>query len=295
MSKFIILVSLFFVVVFFPNPSFAQNKSLFPAVSEGPGHILPDSPFYVADKIFQKAKLLVVLSPEKRAIVRNQIVGERIAELRVMHAKGSQKGMSLALLEISNESNKISEDLKEAQLSGKDVSKTAKYINDSLSANRDVIAIASQNSDEKLSLQLESANIGLLASKVNVETYLNDKDLDDAIDEDLELETETAVLGASTEAEKADKKLEKMEKRTEKDLENEDKKLGQEKSEAKKAAAAELIQKRKKMIEERKKKIQEAREALKKTKEASKKIKEARRSKDELRKISPVPTIIPAQ
>ncbi len=298
MNKLIIPLIIFFFLSLTPA-ALAQNKNTFPAVSNGPGYILPDSPLYFIDNLYQEIKLVVALTPERRALVRNEIVGERMAELRVMHARGSSRGISTVLYELSRESKELALDLKEAELAGRDVTKIAKSINDSLRLNRQVLAAASLNSNEELSLKLESANESLLIAKVNVEDYLNPVDLEGAVDEDLEDEVETAVLGIETQAENADKKIEKLEKKAQKEADIEAKKtLQEEKVEAQKTAVREMIQKkkearekRKKILEERKKKFQEAREALKKSKEASKKIKEAKKSREELNKISPVPTI----
>lgn len=298
MNKLIIPLLVFLFLSITPA-ALAQNKNIFPAVTNGPGHILPDSPIYFVDNLYQEIKLVLAITPEKRALVRNEIVGERMAELRVMHARGSERGVSNALYELSRESRALSADLKDAQLAGRDVTKIAKTINDSLRLNRQVLAVASNGSSEELSLKLDSANESLLIAKVNVEDYLNPTDLEGAVDEDLEDEVETAVLGIETQAVNADKKLEKLEKRAQIEVENEAKKaLVEEKVETQKTAVKEMIQKkkearekRKKILEERKKKLQEAREALKKSKEASQKLKEAKKTREELKKISPVPTV----
>ncbi len=298
MNKLIIPLLVFLFLSVTPA-ALAQNKNIFPAVTNGPGHILPDSPIYFVDNLYQEIKLVLAFTPEKRALVRNEIVGERMAELRVMHARGSERGVLNALYELSRESKALSADLKDAQLAGGDVTKIAKTINDSLRLNRQVLAIASNGSSEELSLKLDSANESLLIAKVNVEGYLNPTDFEGAVNEDLEDEVETAVLGIETQAVSADKKLEKLEKRAQIEAENEAKKaLAEEKVEAQKTAVKEMIQKkkearekRKKILEERKKKLQEAREALKKSKEASQKLKEAKKTREELKKISPVPTV----
>lgn len=294
-----VTVIVFFAFLLLTAPASAENKNIFPAVPQGPGFILPDSPFYVVDNLFQEMKLVLALTPERRAVVRNQIIGERIAELRVMHARGSAKGVANALYELSSESKSLATDLKEAELSGKDVTRLAKSINDSLRSNRSVLAEASANSNEELALNLDSANESLLIAKVNVEDYLNPVDFEEAVNSDLEDEVDTAVLGVETKADDADRKIEKLQKKTEKEAELEAKKAENEsKLEAKKSEVSDLIQKRKearekrkKMLEERKKKLQEAREALKKSKEAAKRIREAKKSSEDLKKISPVPQI----
>lgn len=299
MNKLIVSGLFAFLILTLPSIASAQNKNTFPAVSSGPGYILPDSPFYFIDNLYQELKLTVAFTPERRAVVRNEIVGERMAELRVMHARGSNKGISNALFELSRESKALASDLREAELAGKDVTKIAKSINDSLRANRQVIAQASLNSGEELSLGLDSANESLLVAKVSVEDYLNPIDFETAVNDDLEDEVETAVLGVETKANKVDKKIEKLQKNTEKEAQIEAKKAElEEKMELKKEQAKEIAEKkkearekRKKILEERKKKLQEVREALKKTKEASKKIKEAR----ELKKTSPTPEVTGTQ
>lgn len=294
MNKLIVPLLVFTFLTFTPV-ALAQNKNIFPAVANGPGYILPDSPAYFIDNLYQEIKLVLAFTPEKRALVRNDIVGERMAELRVMHARGDNRGISTALYELSRESKNLAADLKEAELSGREVTKIAKTINDSLRLNRQVLAAASAGSSEELSLKLDSASESLLIAKVNVEDYLNPVDLEGAVDEDLEDEIETAVLGVETKAENADKKIEKLQKMTDKTQEMEEKKAElEDKTEAKKTEAKEIAAKkkairdqRKKILEERKKKLQEAREALKKSKEASKKIKEAK----ELKKLSPTPIV----
>lgn len=309
LTVFLILVSLFFLVVI-PSSlligrAFAQDSPLFPGVSAGPGLFLPNSPFYILDKLFQEVKLAASLSPEKRALVRTQIIGERMAELRVMHARGDNGGVDTALSEISKEARKLSKDLREEALSGKDLSKTAKSINDSLRLNRLALFQASQNLDEELSLKLESINKTLLVAKVDVEEFLGPADLEDALQNDLNDELETAVLGVSTKAEEIQGKIDKLQIKANEAAEKETNKAKlEEQKEAKKALSKEIKEKnkklreeRKKLFEERKKKLEETREAFKKAREAFLKLKQSQKAEDELRQnteeIEPTPTVNP--
>jgi len=283
---------LLFISFFLSRGGVFATSSLFPALSSGPGFILPDSPFYNLDRLYQEFKLIGSITTEKKALVRTQIIGERMAELRVMHIRGNNDGVDIALLEISKEARLLSKDLKEASLSGKDITHTAKSINDSLRLHRLALLDAARIVDEETSLKLESVNKALLSAKVDAEEFLATADLESAIQNDLEDELETAVLGVSTKSEKIQAKIEKLQKRANDAVIREAKKAEVEEAlEAKKTLSKELKEKskqerekKKKLLEERKKKLGEAREAFKKAREAFIKFLESQEAEDALRK-----------
>lgn len=214
-----------------------------------------------------------------------------MAELRVMHARGNNTGADIALLEISKEGRLLSKDLREAALSGKDISAIAKSINDSLRLHRLALMEASQNVSEEMSLKLESASKVLLSAKVDSEEFLATADFESAIENDLDDELNSAVLGVSTKSERIQTKIDKLQKRANEAAEKEAKKAQlEEQREAKKALSKELKEKkkqareeRKKLFEERKKKLEEAREAFKKAREAFIKFMQSQKAEDELR------------
>ena len=146
--------------------------------------------------------------------------------------------------------------------------------------------------DEETSLKLESVNKALLSAKVDAEEFLATADLESAIQNDLEDELETAVLGVSTKSEKIQAKIEKLQKRANDAVIREAKKAEVEEAlEAKKTLSKELKEKskqerekKKKLLEERKKKLGEAREAFKKAREAFIKFLESQEAEDALRK-----------
>ena len=76
MKRNLIFTILLIVFVSYPSSSLASE---FPLVTGGPGFILSDSPFYALDRLFQKGKLILAFTPQKRAEVRNNIMGERMA------------------------------------------------------------------------------------------------------------------------------------------------------------------------------------------------------------------------
>lgn len=281
----------------------SSNNELFPAVSAGTGFLLPDSPFYFLDKIFQGLKLTASINPQAKAKIEIQIIGERMAELRVMHAKGNRDGINVVLSEIEKEARNAAQYVKDAAAEGGDVTVLAKQINDYFRDYRTVLTTASQNSNEELSLKLDSTNQSLLVSKVNVEDFLNPADQDDAIQSDLEDEVERVVLGAEAKANATEKKIDNLEKRASKAAELQAKKDAiKEFLDTKKAENKNLLEQkkklqeqRKKLLEERKKKLQAAREAFKKAKEAAKHFKDAKKAEQELKKTTiPVLNVVDA-
>ena len=273
-------------ILFSPKAVFASD---FPPVTSGAGLFLPDSPFYSLDKLYQKVKLGFAFTPEKRAEVRNQILGERMAELRVMYAKADRRGINLSLIELTEEARKAEADIKEAQALGIDVSVLAKNVNDNLRDYRMILSKVSEGATSDVSLSIEGASESLLASKIIVEDFLNTQDYEEAVNNDLEDELNTNVLGVSTRADKIEAKLNKLQKKASETAELEKKKIAQEETKLKKIEAAkkklrmELLERRKKLLEERKAKLEAAREAAKKAKEAALKFKETRRAENELR------------
>ena len=299
-SSFSIFIFIFLLAssrVSFATPQqevlgYSSNSNAFPAVTAGAGFLLPDSPLYFADKIFQSLKLAIALTPEKKTTVQTQILGERMAELREMYARKNSEGIVKALWEIEKEGKNLAASVRTAASQSDEASVLAKKANDVLTDYRLVLAKASSASSDELSLKLDSTNYSLLVSKVEIEDFLSIADQEDAIASDLETEVENAVLGTSTKAEKLELKISNLEKRASRAAQLEQKKLEQKaKIKAKKQEAKQIIEKRKqleekrkKLMEERKKKLEAAREALKKVREAALRFKEAQKAESQLKK-----------
>lgn len=277
------LILLFFV---FSPKTFASE---FPAVPSGPGYLLPDSQFYGVDRLYQKVKLLLAFTPEKRALVRNQIIGERMAELRVMYDKSNRRGINIALIELTEEARKAEADLKEAASLSRYAVFSAKTLNDNLREYRKIISQVIEVTSDETSLNLEAANESLLASKITVEGFLNPEDQEEAVNNDLEDEINTQVLGVSTRINKIENKIERLQKKASEAAAIENRKISSEEArlrklqEKNKEKRLTLLEKRKKLIEARKQKLEQAREAAKKAREAAKKARELRQAQQELR------------
>ncbi|KKR15438.1 MAG: hypothetical protein UT87_C0012G0039 [Candidatus Levybacteria bacterium GW2011_GWC1_40_19] len=186
-------ISIFLLVA---SSSFAHHKArvlgestqaadlVFPnTVTAGPGFILPDSPFFVLDNIWQKLKLVTAFSPEAKAKIRAQIAGERLAELRIMLSRNNPEGIATALSQIESDATLAAKELSDASASGENVEEAAKELNEAIKLQREVLGILSGQTRGFLRLEIKAARESLRSSKVEVEDELPEELLEDEINE----------------------------------------------------------------------------------------------------------------
>lgn len=152
--------------------STSTDDLVFPPVTAGPGFLLPDSPLYFLDHLFQSVKVATALSPEQKAKVRMEIAGERMAELRLMLAKEKKTGVDTALSELAKEAHFAAKSLSEAKAQGKDVEKIAREVNEAIKTQRQTLYDLEHQSTGALALQFKSTRGQLKEAKVEVEDHL---------------------------------------------------------------------------------------------------------------------------
>lgn len=185
----------------------------FPSVTSGPGHIMPDSRLYFIDKLYQEFKLAVALSPQERAKVHTQILGERLAELRVMQARNNKEAIITALTEVQRESLLAAQDIRDASAQGKDVSSLAKATHQALKDYHDaLVAVASRYPDTLYEGQLLTAADTLKEARMITETTFSGTDRDNELATNAQNDLEDAVLGAVTWAERVESRFKNYEK-----------------------------------------------------------------------------------
>lgn len=211
MRKFLpVLISVVFVIVLIaPGVVFANHRALvlgtstestqlvFPTISAGPGFFLPDSPLFFLDKWFQTVRLAFAFSPERKAIIRSQIVGERMAELRIMLVKNNEKGISVALLELSEEARGVARHLNEASAQGRDIRDVVKQLHDDTKLQRQVLGNLASQVEGVLGLQLKAARDILQDAKITIADKLPEEQLVDEIEADLEQRLGEAIGDAN--------------------------------------------------------------------------------------------------
>lgn len=170
----------------------SSNLSM-PPTTEGPGILLPDSPFFFLDELKQNLRLLLAITSERKAKVHASVAGERLAELQFMLAKNNTNGIRIALQGVSDNLKKASSDLSEARLKGKDVKLLAKQTNDAIKEKREKLSVLEDAATGELKAQVKAAREALKEAKVEVEDSLPEDELENEIEDDLEDEIEDHV------------------------------------------------------------------------------------------------------
>ncbi|OGH19862.1 MAG: hypothetical protein A3D74_02915 [Candidatus Levybacteria bacterium RIFCSPHIGHO2_02_FULL_37_13] len=180
--------------------STSSSEIVFPPVTAGAGFILPDSPLFFLDRVFQDIRLLMAFTPERRAKTRALIAGERLAELRIMFARNNPEAVTDTLSKLTEEINKMSKDLSDAASSGKegkDLSLLASQLNETIKAHRKVLGTLESQSDGVLKLQIKTARNALKIAKIEIEDELTEDELENEIEDDVDEEVQEAVEEAS--------------------------------------------------------------------------------------------------
>ncbi len=168
-----------------------------PPTVEGPGFVMPDSPFYFLDQIKQSVRIMFALNQESRARIYANIAGERMAELRFMLLNQNENAAKVALNGVSESFKSAQEQLALARTLGKDVSKTAKEINDSIKEKQQVLDELRTKRQGELGMQVEAATESLTETKIRIGEYLSPQDLTNEIKYDTNRELELRLSEAS--------------------------------------------------------------------------------------------------
>ncbi len=206
-----VFLALVILVGVFPKPVFAYQRLILgattqavnpqiPPTTEGPGLILPDSPFFFLDNLKQAVRLFLAFTPEAKAKAHVAIAGERLAELRFMLARQNESGIETDLKGISENLKQAVNDVTTAQLSGRNVSVLAKEVNDDIKGKQDTLDILESQAQGELKAWVLGTQTSLLEAKVKVEDALPQADLENEIRDDLNRQIEGQVKKASESA-----------------------------------------------------------------------------------------------
>ncbi|HZQ29817.1 MAG TPA: DUF5667 domain-containing protein [Patescibacteria group bacterium] len=291
MKKVFLILFLFFLIS--AKPTFAgmaedvlgvATTSALPQISptiEGPGLILPDSPFFFLDQLKQSIRLAFAFSPEDKAKVNEQIAGERLAELRFMLAKNDARAASVALAGVSDNLLQASDQLAKAQFAGKNVTNLAEDLNSNIKLKQKALDQLESQAHGSLQLQVAQAQESIFESKAAVDDALPPDQMENEIKNDLERKITRQVATASSSAVLLQRNLDALQKEASdsaiKALERREEalKLAIEKSgnpQLRKVQEKLLEQekeKQEKILDAQKKAAEQAREAIKNSQEAT--------------------------
>lgn len=183
-----------------------------PPTVEGPGLLLPDSPFFFLDQLKQNARLFLAFAPENKAKVYTSIAGERLAELRFMLAKNNRAGIQTDLQGIADNFQKAAQELSLAQLSGKNVSDLAKTINNDIKQKQQTLDILENQTRGEIKTQTKAVLEGLMVAKIRVEDALPAQELENEIRDDLNRQIAKRVVEASESAQEIRTDLDELQK-----------------------------------------------------------------------------------
>ena len=298
------ILVLFLLIWLVSQPVYARHRRVLgvstesaapqiPPTAEGPGLILPDSPFFFLDQIKQAARLFLAFNPEAKAKIHNAVAGERLAELRIMLARQNSDGIETALEGISDNLQEAADNLSDAQLSGRDIAEVAREINNDIKRRQESLDILESQTDGELELMVSAAQASILQSKIEVEDGLPDDELENEIRDDLDREVERRVHDATDSAEELEDDLDELEneasKAAQKSLKRREEVLRhaiEQRNEALKKVQKKLLENEKKkheeLLEAQKKSSEQARHAIEKAKEAAEKFQEAQNKIDEI-------------
>ncbi len=186
------------------------SQLTFPAVSSGPGLILPDSPLFFLDELKQQVRGFLAFTPEAKARLHADIAGERLAELRVMMSRNNQDAINETLSRLTSEVNASSINLSDAAARGTKMQKFAEDFNDAIKSERKILSDLSDQSTGVLKLQLLAANKALREAKVGVEDQLSEGQLKKEIQENLAEDISEGVKDAGSSASNLERELNEL-------------------------------------------------------------------------------------
>jgi len=266
--------------------STSSSQVVFPPITAGAGFILPDSPLFFLDQVFQEIRLLIAFTPERRAKTRALIAGERLAELRIMMNRSNPNGITTALNNLTEVSTQMAASLTDAAANGSDVKLLAKELNETIKSHRKILGILANQTDGTLRLQIKAAREALKEAKVEIEDELEEDELENEIEDDVDDEVEEAVEEANGSAKRlehaidvltrlASEAAQRQQRRREEALRHAIEVKNEALQKQQEKFFEEELEKQEKILEAQKKAHEKARKAIEKAQEAAEEFEEA--------------------
>lgn len=185
------------------------------SINQGPGFLLPSSPFYFLDLWRDNLSLLLAsFNSEAKAKLHLKIAGERITEVKIM-LEGKDvdpRGLDIALTNIAENVEGAVATLKQAKNQGKNVETLANELNILLDEEQSSLRIIAKAQDDKFRLKIKALEKELDENEVEIEDELPEdelaKETEEELEEKLEGEREEATK-ASIKAKSFEEELKK--------------------------------------------------------------------------------------
>lgn len=143
--------------------------------NQGPGLLLPDSPFYLLDIVKNNLKVfLVSYDSRQEAKMHLAVAGERIAEVKILLGRSTPNAGAIdaALGSLVAHANGAAVSIQEARNKGQNVDQLAQELNTVVDNQRESLTILSRVTTPALALKLGSAEVSLEQSDATIENFL---------------------------------------------------------------------------------------------------------------------------
>ncbi len=180
-------MSLVFLFLF-TTPALAHNRGLVlgaktqnpvPPLSAGPGILLPDSPFWELDVLRDQLKLFLTVKPQERAMLEMRLVGERLAELKILLAQTNPQRVDKALDNLVGHVASARGILQSEKAKGEDVSLLAHDLNQALNQEQEFLDALAATSRPREQFLLRHAQVQVTEDEILVENELGLKEKED--------------------------------------------------------------------------------------------------------------------
>lgn len=143
-----------------------------PPTTEGPGFLLPDSPFYFLDNIKQQIRLFFAFTPDDKAQTYMSIAGERMAELRYELQKGNLNAAEVALQGVKDNTTAAADVVAKAKFSGENTTQIAQTLNETIKRRQQVLDTLAMQATGGFKAEVTATDTGVTDAKMEIEDSL---------------------------------------------------------------------------------------------------------------------------
>lgn len=143
-----------------------------PPTTEGPGFLLPDSPFYFLDNIKQQIRLFFAFTPDDKAQTYMSIAGERMAELRFELQKGNLDAAEVALEGVKDNTKAAADVVAKAKFSGENTTQIAQTMNETMKRRQQVLDVLDMQATGGFKTEVTAADASVTDAKMKIEDSL---------------------------------------------------------------------------------------------------------------------------
>lgn len=205
------MLALVFLFVF-TTPVFAHNRGLVlgeqtqtsvPALAAGPGFLLPDSPLWFLDDWRDQLKLFLTVNAQERANLEVRVAAERLAELKILLAQNSPRGIDIALANLVSHIDAARDILQGEKARGRDVAGLAHDLNGAIDQEQEFLDTLLEITRPQERFLVRNAQIQVAQDELEIENELGEDERENETLRELAEGTREEIQEASAAARRA--------------------------------------------------------------------------------------------